>query len=287
MGKTCPCICIRIAQITKQKELVVEHKNIITSIPQYSLGKILLVWAAAAIPMGILGWFVAPALALNSEKPGFIRLAVLTVGLVWQFVLVAFLLYRETGTLQWSILRQHLWLNTPRSPQTGEIRGRLWWWLIPVILLTAIYEMQVSGIMDNFWSSILPFFAEPQAFSLGTALDTPEAKSQLVGAWGLLVLFLLSALFNTVLGEELLFRGFLLPRMGGAFGKWDWIVNGLLFGLYHLHQPWGIFSAAIEGMLLFALPSRYFRSSWFGIIAHSGQSIFFAILILGLVLGLA
>jgi hypothetical protein len=28
--------------------------------------------------------------------------------------------------------------------------------------------------------------------------------------------------FNTVLGEEL-FRGFLLPRMNGAFGRGDWL----------------------------------------------------------------
>jgi hypothetical protein len=75
--------------------------------------------------------------------------------------------------------------------------------------------------------------------------------------------------------------------MAGAFGKWDWAMNGLLFGLYHLHKPWIMLSAAIEAAVLFALPSRYYRSSWFGIIAHSGQSIFFAIIILGLVLGLA
>ncbi|MCB0062760.1 MAG: hypothetical protein KDE19_11615 [Caldilineaceae bacterium] len=64
-------------------------------------------------------------------------------------------------------------------------------------------------------------------------------------------------------------------------------MNGILFGFYHLHQPWGILSAAVDGMLLYALPSRYFRSAWFGIIAHSGQSIYFTFLILGLVLGLA
>src|SRR6266496_5607065 len=176
-----------------------ENKNNFSAIPQYSIGKILLIWAAAAIPMGILEWFVAPTLALNSEKPDFIRiqLAVLTVGLMWQFVLVAFLLYRETGTLRRSTLKQHLWLNTPRSPQTGETRSRLWWWLVPAILLTAIYELQIGGIFDTLWVSIFPFFAEPQGFSFAAALDTPEAKSQLVGAWDVLGIFLLSALFNT------------------------------------------------------------------------------------------
>jgi hypothetical protein len=38
-------------------------------------------------------------------------------------------------------------------------------------------------------------------------------------------------------------------------------------------------------MLLLALPSRAFRSSWFGIIVHSGQSVLVVVLTLGLVLG--
>ena len=34
---------------------------------QYSLAKILGIWAAAAVPMAILGWIVAPALAPISK----------------------------------------------------------------------------------------------------------------------------------------------------------------------------------------------------------------------------
>jgi membrane protease YdiL (CAAX protease family) len=256
-------------------------------LPQYSIAKILLIWTAAALPMSILGWLVAPAIAVNPQKPGFERLAVLTVGLVWQFVLVVFLLYRETGTLRWSELKHRLWLYRPLSPHTGQVSGRMWLWLIPLLFLTAIYEMLVSGFFDAMWVSAFPFFAEPQGFSLDAVLGTPAARQEMVGAWGLFGLFILSALFNTFLGEELLFRGLLLPRMAGAFGKWDWLMNGVFFGLYHLHQPWGMLSGVIAGSLLFALPTRLFRCSWFGIIAHSGQSIYFAFLILGLVLGLA
>jgi len=39
-------------------------KSDITAIPKYGLARILLIWAAAAVPMGILGWVVAPAVAL-------------------------------------------------------------------------------------------------------------------------------------------------------------------------------------------------------------------------------
>jgi uncharacterized protein len=132
----------------------------------------------------------------------------------------------------------------------------LWWWLLPLLLLTAIYELQLSGRVTHLWE----FFTEPPGFALSTVLATPAAKAQLVGAWNVWGLFVLSALFNTFLGEELLFRGVLLPRMAGVFGKGDWVMNGLLFGLYHLHQPWGILSSAIDGIVFYALPSRSLES---------------------------
>src|SRR5215470_13679106 len=154
----------------------IEGKPDLSVIPLYSLGKILLVWAAAAIPMGILEWVVAPALAHITQTPGIVQLAVLTVGLVWQFILVLILLYQETGTLRWSTIRPRLWLTAPRSPRTGERRGRLWWWLLPLVLLTAIYGLQISGNIEHLWVSLFPFFAEPPGFSANTLLATPEAR---------------------------------------------------------------------------------------------------------------
>ena len=71
--------------------------------------------------------------------------------------------------------------------------------------------------------------------------------------------------FNTVLGEELLFRGLLLPRMRGVFGRWDFVANGALFAVYHLHTPWVIPSTLVDIFAL-AYPSRRFQSAWMGII---------------------
>ena len=89
--------------------------------------------------------------------------------------------------------------------------------------------------------------------------------------------------FNTVLGEELLFRGLLLPRMRGAFGRFDWVANGVLFAFYHLHMPWLIPSCLVD---IFALsyPSRRYRSALIGMIVHSSQSFLFFTLLPGLVL---
>jgi len=255
------------------------------------LAKILGIWAAAAVPMAILGWIVAPALApdLTSDPIGaaVARVGALTVGLIWQFVLSMIFVYREEGDLRWVTVRRRLWLNTPRDPKTGEPRTRLWLWLVPLLILIALMDVAVGPTLDGVWVSLFPFFAEPPGFAFGTALGLLEVQAQLIGNWAFLALMLVFALFNTVLGEEFLFRGVLLPKMNGVFGKWDWLANGVLFGVYHLHQPWGILTTIIGGVFLLALPARRFRSTWMAVIVHSGQSVFFMFLILGLVLGLA
>jgi membrane protease YdiL (CAAX protease family) len=88
-------------------------------------------------------------------------------------------------------------------------------------------------------------------------------------------------IFNTVLGEELLFRGYLLPRMNGVFGRRDWLANGVLFAVYHLHEPW-----VIPGPLLLpveAYGTKRYRSALVGIAVHSAQSLLFLALALPIV----
>ena len=256
-------------------------------IQQYGPLKIAAVWAAAAIPMAVLSWVVAPAVAADPEHPGLERLAIMTIGLVWQFVLVVIMVRREGGGLSWSSVRDKLWLTTPCSPKTGSRRSRLWLVAIPLVLLTAVYQIFIGPFVHDLWVGTFPSLAEPPGYSLEKYLEGPEAATRMEGAWWILGLFAVSALFNTVIGEELLFRGLLLPRMNAAFGRWDWLVNGVLFGVYHISQPWTILGSGVIGAVLFAFPTKRYRSAWFGIIAHSGQSVFFLVLILGLVLGLA
>ena len=89
--------------------------------------------------------------------------------------------------------------------------------------------------------------------------------------------------FNTILGEELLFRGYVLPRMNGVFGRRDWVANGVLFAVYHLHMPWAI-PATLLVTFIVSYPTQLYRSAWVGIAVHSAQSVLFAVLALSLVL---
>ena len=87
-----------------------------------------------------------------------------------------------------------------------------------------------------------------------------------------------------MLGEELLFRGLLLPRMNGAFGNRDWLANGVLFAVYHLHMPW-VIPAALADTFIISYPAKRYRSALIGIAVHSAQSVVILALSLSLVLG--
>src|SRR5215211_6620130 len=113
------------------------------AVRQYSFAQILAVWAAA-VPMGVLAWVVAPWLAGRLAGPVALTrtlIGLLTVGLIWQFVLVLLLVYRERGSLRWSVLKDALWLKAPRSPTTGRVGGRLWLVLVPGVLLLGAEEL--------------------------------------------------------------------------------------------------------------------------------------------------
>jgi membrane protease YdiL (CAAX protease family) len=242
------------------------------AVRQYSLAQILAVWAAAAVPMGVLAWIVAPLLRdqLGGDEPlAQALLILLTLGLIWQFALVMILARHELGGLQWSRVRDALWLRSPRDPKTGRVGGRVWWWLL---LFIFIFGLETA----------LPGQTGPSTRDFGEFISSDAGKEFFRGAWGWFAVVIVLAVFNTVLGEELLFRGLLLPRMKAVFGKYDWVANGVLFAVYHLHTPW-VIPAALVDIFALAYPSRRFQSAWMGIIVHSAQSVVLIIIVLTLV----
>jgi uncharacterized protein len=257
---------------------------------QYSLAKILGIWALAAAPMGILSWIIFPLVAPDFESDplafGVTRLVLLTLGLIWLFVLSMIIVRREEGDLRWATVKRRLRLNTPREPATGVPRARLWLWVVPFLVGVVVVELVLNTPLENAWGAVFPFLTEPTGYSFDAIFGSQEILQGLMGAWWFFILFVIQAVFNTILGEEFLFRGVLLPKMEGAFGRGSWVANSVLFAFYHVHQPWGIPNSVLTG-LLYTYPAYRYRSTWMSIILHSAQSVYIGFLVLGVVLGLA
>jgi len=248
---------------------------------QYSLAKILGIWVVAAVPMPILSFVIGPAIASQVDlKVEIVRWMSIIVGLAWLFVLSMIVLRRELGTLRWSVIRKRMWYQTPRDPKTGEPKAKLLWWALPATLLNGITVFTpITSTLQEAVLTVFPFL-RPWVMR-GEDLLSPE----FVGQWWLLGVMLVSMLFNYFLGEEFLFRGVLLPKMKGVFGRWDWFANVALFSFWHWNQPWG-FISVIVSFCFAAWASRRYQSNWIFFIAHGADGVFLFVMLLLVVAGL-
>ena len=90
--------------------------------------------------------------------------------------------------------------------------------------------------------------------------------------------------FFNIAGEELLWRGYLLPRQEKVFGDKAWLLNGLLWLVFHI--PFGIRMIIMILPLLFTVPwlAMKTKNTWPGIILHglvNGPA--FAMILLGII----
>jgi membrane protease YdiL (CAAX protease family) len=243
--------------------------------PQYSWKRIGGVWALAAAPMALAAWALAPTLARQwDDGLGLLRglVIALTLGLVWQATLVVILLRKE-GVRTFADARTALWLVRPQGPRTGRVGGKVWLMLLPaaVVLIALQAIPPLPGIEDRDLFAVLQSDAGAEFF---------------LGNWGWFALVFVMLLLNTAVGEELLFRGVLLPRMQRVGGRFAWGWNSALFAAYHVHQPWTILNVLVSSTVFTYTTQRY-RSAWMGVILHSLQSVVATALLLGLVLGVA
>src|SRR3954447_25187781 len=239
-------------------------------LPQYSRAQVFGIWAAVTVTMSVLGWGVTPRLAdhLHTRDPFIDSLLIcFDLGLVLMLALVAVLVRRERGSLSWPNVRDGLWLRAPRSPRTGRRGGKVWWWVVPFTALSAAFNA-------------LPIDPDgPLPRDLPLALETQRIADYFHGNWSGFALLAANALLAPIV-EEIVFRGFLLPRMRAAFGRAAFLVNGVIFTLYHLHQPWSMPATFLDSTFAAAYPSLRFRSTWMGLITHTAPSV----LIIGAVL---
>ena len=106
-----------------------------------------------------------------------------------------------------------------------------------------------------------------KAMAAGSFLDVPMRGRYL---------FLLAGLvgwFFNIAGEELLFRGILLPREEAAFGRHAWLFQGIVWALWHIFWWWNVLPLMVGVTLpLCFLVSRR-RNTWMGIMVHGAMNL--------------
>jgi membrane protease YdiL (CAAX protease family) len=245
---------------------------------QYTLWQILGIWASAALPMGLSYWVIMPILLSRGNTYPFTFLFLMIAGMIWQGVLAYLVLRREVKPFTWAGVKDRLWICTPSNPRTGVRSKWLYLWTIPFIVLSTVGFANL-GWLNELWVKALPFLT-PRPYAV-----IQNAAEPAVGQWWLLGLLAVQVVFNYLLGEELIFRGILLPKMNGVFGKWDWLANHLLFTAYHLHFFWNTPVILILDWV-YPWPTKRFRSYWMGAIIHGFDAVGFFYLFTMAIMGL-
>jgi membrane protease YdiL (CAAX protease family) len=73
-----------------------------------------------------------------------------------------------------------------------------------------------------------------------------------------------------IMGEEILWRGVMLPRQERAFGKKAWVFHGIGWGLFHVAFGWQLLLTLLPIIFVQSWVVQRTRNSWTGVIIHGG-----------------
>lgn len=111
-------------------------------------------------------------------------------------------------------------------------------------------------------------------------LGIPMAGEWWLLLWGLVLLIVLN-----IFGEELWWRGYILPRQELAHGRWAWLVNGVLWAAFHIFYHTTLFSLVsyVPGCCAIAYVAQRTRSTWPAVIGHTiANGLFLVVLFRGI-----
>lgn len=145
----------------------------------------------------------------------------------------------------------------------------LFFTLIAFVIIVLIYGITVRLNMFLLQKGFVPMPDLPGWLNTSKEIsiaDMDKAFGGLKGNYLALVAFLTFLVFN-ILGEELWWRGYILPRQELVFGKYTWLVHGLMWTLFHAFKWWDLFSLLPVTLILTYLVWRL-KNNTIGIILH-------------------
>jgi len=241
-------------------------------------------------------YFGLPALlfrlSLYAATPALMRLGLppfdafivsFTVSAAILFALAFGFCKRDGYAVSWSALKTRLRLL--------PITRKDWLWVIGGVVV----YLTLGGLSfaAQLLISAFPAIAPPDFFppflkgdaSFDLALFANYVGAPLQGNWRVALLYFVMLFFN-IFGEELWWRGYILPRQEQAHGRWAWAIHGLLWWLWHLaFYPWQVV-ALLPICLIIPYVAQRRQNSWPGIIIHWANGISL-LLVLAMVLGIA
>ncbi len=144
-----------------------------------------------------------------------------------------------------------------------------WLWIAIIIVSYFVALLILTPIINEI--AKIPFFSPRDFFPAEinpNKIITPGYAwdYKLSGQYWVVLVYFIGWFFN-IFGEELLFRGMILPRQVKMYGSKAWLYHGIIWGLWHCYWKWQLV-LYIPFTLLFSYAVYKRRNTLVGIIAH-------------------
>jgi membrane protease YdiL (CAAX protease family) len=224
-------------------ETLAERVRWLPSLAVFGAGGLLLFVATrVAIP-----WLAAR----TSVEPIVLWFLVGGLGVFAPLVAVAALLLRREGW--WG--RPGLWAERLRF---RPMNAADWGWSLGALLAVGVGY----GAVAAAGAAVLgrPLAAQPPFMALE---PLGPGRLWILAAW--VPFWVLN-----ILGEELLWRGVLLPRQEAALGRWAWVANGAGWLLFHLAFGGELVVLLVPILVVLPWVAQRRRSTWVAVAVHGG-----------------
>lgn len=172
------------------------------------------------------------------------------LGLFLPLLIISFLIVKKEG---YNFNRQ-LWNERLRFK---KITKADWIWSIGAIIVIGIFSALIIEIIKIFVAEVNH---QPSFMSF-----EPLTRNRY---WILLIWFPYWLL--NIMGEEILWRGVLLPRQEIVFGKITWLFHGFFWGIFHIGFGWQLLLMLLPILFIQSYTVQRRKNTWVGVIIHAG-----------------
>jgi membrane protease YdiL (CAAX protease family) len=249
-----------------------------SSIQPMSLGASLLFFGLPALAVAVAFHVGMPALIAGGLAPFYAYTISLCIPLAGMLI-ASLVAYRMEGNPStWPALQARFRLD--------RMDGKAWVWAAATFVVMFLGSgilgqvervLIANGLMPM--PNSLPAFLDPRTTLSLQAFD--QAFGGLAGN-GLAIVACVVLLFFNIVGEEFWWRGYILPRNELAFGKWTWLIHGLLWALFHVFKWWNLLAVLAMTLPLTFMVWRL-KNTTAGIVVHA---VFNGMVLIPIVLGI-
>lgn len=169
----------------------------------------------------------------------------------WEQFMRRFRLQKLDTSIFWQV---------PITAAAIVLLNELFVWTIP--LLKQIPLFSPPDLIPEIFSDVYEMIKRSDNITFMGEKLSPEK-------WWLVPFWLVFWVFLAVVGEEIVWRGYLLPRQEKTYGKYAWLINGLLWNIpFHLYTLHNLFSDMPLYLLLPFIIQKT-ENTWVGIAIHA------------------